>query len=143
MGKSELVNNQLIPLVLIAGVLSGSLLRTSPPVAGKGTDANTNTEKLDGAVAAVPWVSDLRPVMDTMDAAMGAESATVDASSLPDAAGISLEAKGEARDKRVLEAMTALVPASTALLLGRGQPPAVTPEDCRVRPTSSLLDPHR
>src|SRR5262245_10283797 len=110
MAKSELVNNSLIPFILIAGVLSGSLLRTSPPAdAGKAADTNTTNEKLDGVATPVQsWVSDLRPVMDTMDAALGAGGATAEASSLIDAAGITLEAKGEARDKRVLEAMTSL-----------------------------------
>src|SRR5215813_12469443 len=106
MAKSEFVNNPLIPFVLVAGVLSGSLLRSSPPGdAGKGADANTSNEKSDGAAAPVPWVSDLRPVMDTVDAALGAEPAPVDASSLADATPVALDAKSEARDTRVLEAM--------------------------------------
>jgi len=109
MAKSELVNNPLIPFILIAGVLSGSLLHTSPPVdAGRAADANAHTENSDGAAAPVSWISDLRPVMDTMDAALGGGSATVDGPSLARAAGVALEAKGEAKDKRALEAMTSL-----------------------------------
>ena len=109
MAKSELTSNPLIPFVLITGVLSGSLLRTSPPVdAGKAADANTSAEKADGTADPVPWVSDLRPVMETMDAALGAGSATADGSSLAGVAGVALEAKGEARNKRVLDAMASL-----------------------------------
>src|SRR5262249_60429064 len=43
--------------------------------------------------------------MDTVDAALGAEPAPVDASSLADATPVALDAKSEARDTRVLEAM--------------------------------------
>ena len=109
MAKSELVNNPLIPVVLIAGVLSGSLLRTNPPAdAGKTADASTNVERVDRVIETVPWVSDLRPVMETLDAALGAGGANADTSSLAVAADIALPPKGQERDERVLQAMSRL-----------------------------------
>jgi len=48
--KSELYGNPLIPIVLVAGILSGSLWRGTPPAdTGKPGDSSSNGDKSDGA----------------------------------------------------------------------------------------------
>ena len=105
MAKPELFNNQLIPWVLIASVLSGGLWRAAPaPDAGKPGDPGASAERADGVSGPLPWVSDLRPVMQSLDdtlgraadGANGAERSLVARRAQP---------KGHARDTQIVQAM--------------------------------------
>ena len=108
MAKSELYN-PLIPIVLVTGILSGSLWRGTPPAdTGKPGDPASSGEKSDGASLPVPWVSDLRPVLESLDAALGARASGVGASPLTAATGVMLEEKGRPRDQQILDAMVRL-----------------------------------
>ncbi len=109
MAKSELYNNPLIPIVLVAGILSGGFLRGTPPAdAGKPGDPGSSGDKSDGASQPVPWVSDLRPVLETLDGALGARAGSTSASPLTGATAVTLATKGSARDQQILEAMVSL-----------------------------------
>ena len=48
----------------------------------------------------VPWVSDLRPVLETLDGALGARVGSAHASPLNGATTVALAAKGDARDQQ-------------------------------------------
>ena len=109
MAKSELFNNQMIPWVLVAGVLSGGLWRAGPaPDAGKPGDSGANTERADGESGPVPWISDLRPVMESLDATLGRAPDGANGSELQSSAGVALQPKGEARDTQIFQAMATL-----------------------------------
>lgn len=110
MAKSELYGSPLIPIVLVAGILSGSLWRSTPPAdTGKPGDSSSSGDKSDGASAAsVSWVSDLRPVLESLDGALGAHVGNAGASPLNGATEVMLAAKGAARDQQVLNAMVGL-----------------------------------
>jgi len=73
MAKSDLYSNPLIPIVLVAGVLSGSLWRHSTADTGAGRfEAAAPTNRM---VPPRPFVvSDLRPVLESLDEALGARS---------------------------------------------------------------------
>src|SRR5262245_23278118 len=108
MAKSELYTNPLIPFVLVAGILSGSLLRTSPPGhTGKTGGSNGNADKAESSVPPLPWISNLRPVMESLDATLGGAAST-SASSLDGAPAVVLKDKGPARDAQVLDAMATM-----------------------------------
>jgi len=109
MAKSELFNNQLIPWVLIAGVLSGGLWRAAPaPDAGKPGDSGASAERADGESGPVPWISDLRPVMESLDATLGRAPDGANGSELQSSPGVALQPKGEARDTQIFQAMATL-----------------------------------
>src|SRR6266513_1776680 len=109
MAKSDLSSNPLIPLVLVAGVLSGSLWRSTPPAdTGKPGDSSSSGDKSDGASAPVPWVSDLRPVLESLDGALGARAGSAGTSPLNRATTVALAAKGDARNQQILQAMVGL-----------------------------------
>jgi len=109
MAKSELYSNPLIPIVLVAGILSGSLWRgTAPADPGKSGDPSSSVDKSDGASLPVPWVSDLRPALETLDAALGAHAGSARSLALTSATGVTLAATGEARNRQILEAMVGL-----------------------------------
>jgi len=108
MAKSELSGSPLIPFVLVAGILSGSLWRGSPADTSKagGSGNSANSDKADVA-AVVPSVSDLRPVLDSLDAALG-DRGGADGSPITDASSVTLSPKGPARDRQLLDAMAAV-----------------------------------
>jgi hypothetical protein len=107
--KSELYGNPLIPIVLVAGILSGSLWRGTPPAdTGKPGDPGSSGDKSDGASASVAWVSDLRPVLESLDGALGAHVGNAGVSPLNGLTAVMLAAKGAARDEQVLKAMVGL-----------------------------------
>ena len=109
MAKSELFNNPLIPWVLIAGVLSGGLWRAAPaPDAGKPGDSGASAERTEGESGPVPWISDLRPVMESLDATLGRATDGSNGSELQSSAGVALQPKGEARDTQIFQAMATL-----------------------------------
>src|SRR5436190_21417328 len=106
MAKSELFNNSLIPWVLIAGVLSGGLWRPSTVGdAGKPGEPGASAERTDGESGPVPWISDLRPVMESLDATLGRATDRSNGSRLPSPAGVALQPQGEARDTQVFQAV--------------------------------------
>ena len=109
MAKSELFNNQLIPWVLVAGVLSGGLWRAAPaPDAGKPGDSGASAGRTEGESGPVPWISDLRPVMESLDATLGRAPEGANGSELQSSAGVALQPKGEARDTQIVQAMATL-----------------------------------
>ncbi len=98
----------MIPIVLVAGILSGTLLRSPPPAESvKGNDSNIGSEK-ELVSAPAPWVSDLRPVLDSLTPALGLESGVsapeVDLAEPP----VRLEKAGEPREAQVFAAMASL-----------------------------------
>jgi len=106
MAQAELRNSSLIPLALVAGILSGGLWRgSSPAETGKTGDQTTAGDKGDSVPVPVPWFSDLRPVLETLDAALGAQVASARESPVNGAAGVALAETGRARDQQILEAM--------------------------------------
>ena len=109
MAKSDVYTNPLIPIVLVAGVLSGSLWRGAPPAdTGKSGESSGSASQSDGASAPVSWISDLRPVLESVDGALGAPAGSAFTSPLNGAAAVTLAAKGGARDQQVLTAMAGL-----------------------------------
>jgi len=110
MPKSELYNNPLIPVVLVAGILSGGLWRgTTPADTGKPGDSGSGGgDKSDGASLPVPWVSDLRPVLESLDGALGARAGSASTSALTGATAVTLAKKGPPRDQQILDAMVGL-----------------------------------
>jgi hypothetical protein len=104
-------SNPLIPLVLVAGLLSGSLWRSAPPAdAGKPGDTGSGrgTETSNGGSAPAPWISDLRPALESLDAALGAHADSAGPRPVIQTAGIALAPKGDARDQQILDAMAGL-----------------------------------
>lgn len=85
MAKSEMYGNSLIPLVLVAGILSGGLWRGNTPAetakAGESGSPSTN-DKSDGTHAPLHWISDLRPALESLDGALGAHADSVGESPL-------------------------------------------------------------
>ena len=109
MAKSELYNNPLIPVVLVAGILSGGLWRgTAVDSPEKPGSLSSSGDKSDGAPPPVSWISNLRPALESLDAALGAHSESARTSSLTNATTVALAARGEARDRQILEAMVGL-----------------------------------
>jgi hypothetical protein len=110
MAKTELFNNPLIPMVLVAGVLSGSLWRAAPPAENSKTGdlGSSSGDKSDGASLPAPWVSDLRPVLETLDGALGASVGSAHASPLTGATAVALAAEAGARDQQILSAMAGM-----------------------------------
>jgi len=109
MAKSDLFSNSLIPIALVAAILSGASWRGTPPAdTGKPGDSGTNPDKSDGASAPAKWISDLRPVLETLDGALGARAGSEGVSPLAGAASVPLETKGDPRDQQIQEAMVDL-----------------------------------
>ena len=109
MAKSESFNNPLIPIVLVAGILSGSLWRGSQPTeTGKSGDSSSSGEKAEGSSLPVPWISDLRPVLESLDGALGARAEVENTSQLAGATSVTLAATGDVRDQQIIDAMAGL-----------------------------------
>ena len=111
MAKSEMYGNSLIPLVLVAGILSGGLWRSNAPAeSGKSGESSrsSTSDKSDAGHAPVPWISDLRPVLESLDDALGGQADSAGASPLVESATVALADKGAARDQEVLQAMAGL-----------------------------------
>src|SRR3954470_22475697 len=100
MQKSELFGGSLVPAVLIAGVLSGSLFRAAPPGDNeKPSDTATAPDKpATLADADRPWISDLHPVMQSIAEALGAGAAEAYDGTIARAKDLLLVAPGPARD---------------------------------------------
>ena len=74
MAKPDMYANPLIPLVLVAGILSGSLWRSnaSPETGRTGEAGSSSTSGTsDRAHAPAPWISELRPALESLDDALG------------------------------------------------------------------------
>jgi hypothetical protein len=83
MAKPEL-GNSLLPVALIAGLLSGTLLRSPAPAdTSKSGESVSGSDRVEAAAATARWVSDLRPAMDAIAAALGADPTDLDAQALP------------------------------------------------------------
>lgn len=109
MAKSDLYSNSLLPAVLVAGILSGSLWRTTPSSGtGKPDEPAAMSQKTEGAEVAAPWISDLRPVMDSIADTLGVGATSSDAAVLSRAGAIALEKNLATRDNQVLSAMSRL-----------------------------------
>jgi hypothetical protein len=111
MAKPEVYSNPLIPLVLVAGLLSGSLWRSTPPAdAGKPGDTGSSrgAETSNGGSAPAPWISDLRPALESLDAALGAHADSAGPQPVTQTTGIALAPKGDARDQQIFDAMAGL-----------------------------------
>lgn len=103
-GKTELFNSTLLPWVLIAGVLSGGLWRAAPaPDNGTPRDSRASGERSESGPGPTPWISDLRPVMESLDDTLGANEPQRQSSS-----DVALQPTGEARDAQILTAMATL-----------------------------------
>jgi hypothetical protein len=109
MAKSESFNNPLIPIVLIAGILSGSLWRGSQPgETGKSGDSGSGAAKAEAPFLPAPWVSDLRPVLESLDGALGARAGSEGTPLTAGATAVTLEPKGDKRDRQIFDAMAGL-----------------------------------
>ena len=109
MAKSDLHSNSLLPLALVAGILSGSLWRSTPASDGsKSGDAVSGADRADAASPPGPWVSDLRPAMDAIAAALGVSPENPEREGMAYEGGIRLAKAGPARDGQVLDAMKTL-----------------------------------
>ena len=98
MAKSELFNNQLIPWVLVAGVLSGGLWRPPPPPTQASRETGCERRADRGRIGPRRrGFSDLRPVMESLDATLGRAPEGANGSELQSSAGVALQPKGEAR----------------------------------------------
>src|SRR5262249_41960139 len=64
-------------------------------------------DKAESSVPPLPWISNLRPVMESLDATLGGAAST-SASSLDGAPAVVLKDKGPARDAQVLDAMATM-----------------------------------
>jgi hypothetical protein len=136
--KSELYGNPLIPIVLVAGILSGSLWRGTPPAdTGKPGDSSSNGDKSDGASASVAWISDLRPVLESLDGALGARVGGAGALPVNDTTAVTLAAKGGARDQQIRDAILVCGPASIAFPARMNPPPVRMAQHSRVMPACS------
>jgi hypothetical protein len=118
MAKSELYSSSLLPVALVAGILSGGLWRATPPAdAGKSGESAGAADKAEVAVPPASWVSDLHPVMDSLSATLGIDPATLEAEDVARIKVVALEKTGNARDDQILRAMTEL---RTGLNASRG-----------------------
>ena len=109
MAKSDLYSNSLLPLALVAGILSGSLWRSTPASDGsKSGDAVSGADRADAASPPGPWVSDLRPAMDAIAAALGVSPENPELEGIAYEGGIRLAKAGPARDGQILDAMQTL-----------------------------------
>jgi hypothetical protein len=136
--KSELYGNPLIPMVLVAGILSGGLWRGTPPAEiGKPGDPGSSGDKSDGASPTAAWVSDLHPVLESLDGAFGARMGSALTLPLEDTTAIKLAAKGDARDQQILDAIFGL---RTGLnRLSRQNEPATCEDGAELKSHASVL----
>ena len=120
MAKSDLYSNSLLPLALVAGILSGSLWRSTPASDGsKSGDAVSGADRADAASPPGPWVSDLRPAMDAIAAALGVSPENPELERIAYEGGIRLAKAGPARDGQILDAIG---PTSTRTSNPTGRP---------------------
>jgi len=70
--KLDSFGASLLPIALAAGLLSGSIMRQSPPAqVEKPQPRPASSAHADGDTPTPFWLSDLRPVMETMGDALG------------------------------------------------------------------------
>lgn len=109
MARANFNSNSMLPAVLVAGILSGGLWRSAPPAdAGKSEGPAGGADKADFPPPTAPWVSDLRPAMDSMAAALGIDPMDLESQVLAHASDVTLEKAGDARDRQILTAMSDL-----------------------------------
>jgi hypothetical protein len=109
MVKADIVSNPLIPVALVAGILSGSLWRSGPTVdQGKPGNALANADRLESASGGSQWISALRPVMDTLEATLSGGSVLPSDPEVQFPEPPQLLPKGQARDAQISEVMATL-----------------------------------
>ena len=71
MPKPETYSVGLLPIAMAAGLLSGGLFRQTPTPEPAKPNPKPAERARDEVLPAGPWLSDLRPVMETIGDAMG------------------------------------------------------------------------
>src|SRR5262245_23226934 len=101
MQKPDLASGSLLPIILIAGLLTGSLWRSpAPEGSGKSQESQANETRVEAASPSGSWLSDLRPVMETLAAALGADSLDLDEQAMTPAVQSWLEEAEDVRNKQ-------------------------------------------
>jgi len=109
MAKPDVLNTSLLPLVLIAGVLSGTLWRSAgPPGSPRPGQSPGSGDKADVATPGAPWVFELRPAMDSIAAALGLEGGDAYAPPIPRGEVLRLLGNPTVRNQSVLTEMRKL-----------------------------------
>jgi hypothetical protein len=105
MAKSDFLTGPLLPVVLAAGVLSGSLLRPAPPAdPGRAENSSVREAVIDAASSSSIW-SELRPVIDTLAASMGQLQTELNELSWVQMSDEALPNAGAGRDRPLIGAM--------------------------------------